>query len=362
MRLNKMFFSKAVNYFPVYLIISALSVLSLFIAFDNNFPAYGAQEKSLFFGHQFDISKNNGTSELSQIAVDGNHVYVVWQDNTPGNYDIFFTHSSDNGNSFTPVRNLSNNNGTSELPQIAVDGNHVYVVWQDNTPGNYDILFRRSANNGEGFKSVNLKNTNGTSQFPQIATLSNQVYVVWQDNTPGNYEIFLQRALSNGTKYNYRDLSNNNGTSIQPQLALSSNNMYVIWKDNDSGIPKIFFKHMQKENTTGKIEYGSTYRLNHTGEPSQAKLITGSEHFYGVWTIYLNNRSASTLEFYPFTLLGDNPGVSIPLTRLSLNESISNPDVASRNGDTFLVWENAEVGNKDVFFKKFSTDFFERND
>jgi hypothetical protein len=238
----------------------------------------------------------------------------------------------------------------------------VYVVWQDNTPGNYDILFRRSPNNGEGFKSVNLKNTNGTSQFPQIATLSNRVYVVWQDNTTGNYEIFLQQALSNGTKYNSRDLSNNNGTSIQPQLSVSGNNMYVIWKDNDSGIPKIFFKHMQKENTTGKIQYGSTYRLNHTGEPSQAKLITGSEHFYGVWTINLNYTSASTLEFYPFTLLGDNQGVSIPLTRLSSNESPSNPDVASRNGDTFLVWENAEVGNKDIFFKKFSTDFFERND
>ena len=75
-------------------------VLILFIIVYNlsNYVAYGIEEKSLFFSHQFDISSSNGTSQLPQIAAQGNNVYVVWQDNTPGNYDIFFTHSSDNGN------------------------------------------------------------------------------------------------------------------------------------------------------------------------------------------------------------------------------------------------------------------------
>jgi hypothetical protein len=406
--------SRTINNYP-FLISCAFFVLIFFISVYSlsYYVAYGIEEKSLFFGRQFGISSNNGTSELPQIAVQGNNVYVVWQDNTPGNYDIFFTYSSDNGNSFAPVLNLSNNNGTSELPQIAVQGNNVYVVWQDNTPGNYeillqrslsngtklkdqnlsknngtsqfpqiavqgnnvyvvwqdntpgnyDILFKRSANHGEGFRGVNLRNSNGTSQFPQIAVQGNNVYVVWQDNTPGNYDIFLQRSLSNGTKFKYRNLSNNNGTSELPQLSVSSNNIYVIWRDNnDTGVHKIFFKHGQKDNATGQTEYGPSYRLNHSGEPAQAKIITGSEHFYGVWTAYLNKRDVSALEFYPFTVFEGNSGDSIPLTRLSLNESVSNPDIATRDDDTFLVWESTGAGNRDIFFKKLSTNFFERND
>ena len=57
-----------------------------------------------------------------------------------------------------------------------------------------------------------------TSEFPQIALDGNNVYVVWQDNTPGNYDIFLQRSLSNGTKFGDRNVSNNNGTSELPQI------------------------------------------------------------------------------------------------------------------------------------------------
>jgi hypothetical protein len=314
MQLKKMFITKGMNEFAFYFILCVLFVFLLFIMFDmlSFYFAYGVQEKSLFFGRQFDISSNNGTSELPQIAVQGNNIYVVWQDNTPGNYDIFFTHSSDNGNSFAPVLNLSNNSGTSELPQIAVQGNNIYVVWQDNTPGNYDI--------------------------------------------------FLQRTLSNGTKFKYRNLSNNNGTSELPQLSVSSNNIYVIWKDNnDTGVHKMFFKHGQKDNATGKIEYSNSYSLNHSGEPAQAKIVTGSEYFYGVWTTYLNKKDVSALEFYPFRLFGDNSGNSIPLTRLSLNESVSNPDIATRDDDAFLVWESTEAGNRDIFFKKLSRNFFERN-
>ena len=36
------------------------------------------------------------------------------------------------------------NAGQKFSPQIAVSGNNVYVVWTDKTPGNFDILFKRS--------------------------------------------------------------------------------------------------------------------------------------------------------------------------------------------------------------------------
>ena len=57
-------------------------------------------------------------------------------------------------------------------------------------------------------------------------------------------------------------------------------------------------------------------------------------------------------------LFGDNSGDSIPLTRLSSNQSISNPDIAVSDENAFLVWEGAEAGNSDIFFKKISAGSF----
>ena len=49
-----------------------------------------------------------------------NNVYVVWEDDTPGNNEVLFTVSNDNGPTFsTSTDHLSNNAGDSDEPQIS---------------------------------------------------------------------------------------------------------------------------------------------------------------------------------------------------------------------------------------------------
>ena len=78
---------------------------------------------------------------------------MVWEDDTPGNFDIFFAVSTDNGQTFSTPDNLSEEyTGDSNGPQISSSGNNVYVVWTDSTlPGNDEILFAFSTNNGLTF-------------------------------------------------------------------------------------------------------------------------------------------------------------------------------------------------------------------
>ena len=87
-------------------------------------------------------------------------------------------------------------------PRLTVDSqsNKVYVIWQSGIivhqyTGNInalisDILYKRSTNNGTSFEStINLSNYSAWSINPQIAAYNNSVYVVWTDNSTGNYEI-----------------------------------------------------------------------------------------------------------------------------------------------------------------------------
>ena len=77
-------------------------------------------------------------------VVNASNAYVVWDDDTPGNDEIFFRASQGLG-----TINVSNNTGSSLNPQIATSGSNVYVTWSDNTPaGNLDILFAVSNNSG----------------------------------------------------------------------------------------------------------------------------------------------------------------------------------------------------------------------
>jgi hypothetical protein len=93
---------------------------------------------------------------------------------------------------------LSNNTGTSASPQIAASSNATYVVWTDNSTGNYDILFTTSADGGATFGNVtNLSNNTGNSFDPKILLFQDIPSIVWTDNSTGNYEVLISNAPLN---------------------------------------------------------------------------------------------------------------------------------------------------------------------
>jgi hypothetical protein len=187
------------------------------------------------FGNIENLSNNTSFSDSFHIAVSGSNIYVVWTDNATGNGDIYFKKSMDNGTSFGNIENLSNDNGKSYGGRIVISGNNVYVVWNDESTGKGDIYFKRSADNGTSFSSTqNLSNNPGNSTAAKIASYQDNVYVVWEDATTGNGDIYFKASLDNGTKFSgQKVLAKNNGSSYDPQLAVSPNNIiYGVWQDN----------------------------------------------------------------------------------------------------------------------------------
>jgi hypothetical protein len=78
-----------------------------------------------------------------EIAHD-NPLYIVWQDKiSEENHDIFIASNIKNDFQSANIMNLSNNTGISECPQIAVSKNYLYLVWEDITPGNHEIFYTR---------------------------------------------------------------------------------------------------------------------------------------------------------------------------------------------------------------------------
>jgi hypothetical protein len=190
------------------------------------------------------LTNTAGSSLSPAIAVDGSNIYVVWYDTTSGNAEIYFKRSVDRGVTWKTSKRLTNNENTSWDPAIAVDGLNIYVMWYQYTPGNFEIYFKRSVDRGVTWKtSKRLTNNPGGSSSPAISVDNDNIYAVWEDGTPGNYEIYFRRSLDGGISWTAdKRLTNNAGCSYVPAIAVDGSNIYVVWSDGTPGNYEINFK------------------------------------------------------------------------------------------------------------------------
>jgi hypothetical protein len=141
----------------------------------------------------------------SQISVSKDEVVVVWGGLHSKNInDIYFVKSHDNGINFinpytiqitkSENKNYSNKISNPTNVEIAYD-DRSYIVWQDViSKENQDIFLANIKNDFQSTKIVNLSNNTGISECPQIAISNNYIYVVWEDITPGNHEILFTKG------------------------------------------------------------------------------------------------------------------------------------------------------------------------
>jgi hypothetical protein len=169
------------------------------------------------------LSNNPGSSRFNSIAIQGSNVYVIWtQLNAGGTLaDIFLKRSTDSGATWKSSKNVSNNDGWSENGQVAVSGSNVYFTWEDDTDGDIEILFKRSTNKGATLKAVvKISNNAGDSTDARMMLIGSNIFVVWMDDTPGNNDVLHRRSTDNGATWKTtQNLSNNAGDSERPQIA-----------------------------------------------------------------------------------------------------------------------------------------------
>ncbi|MEW6189268.1 MAG: S-layer homology domain-containing protein, partial [Actinomycetota bacterium] len=144
-----------------------------------------------------DISYTTNTepSRKPTIAADKNgNVHVVWEKAVIStNYEVYYRKF--NGTSWEPLSNLSGSPAFSYNPSITTDkGGNAHVVWHEATAlTNREIYYKKF--DGTSWSSVvNLSNNSGRSENPSIvADAGANPHVVWQDSTPGNWDIYYTR-------------------------------------------------------------------------------------------------------------------------------------------------------------------------
>lgn len=194
------------------------------------------------------LTWNTGRSEFPCIAIDaGNNIYVVWCDDTPGNAEIFYKKSTDNGMSWSTPMRLTWNSELSMHPNLVFDsGSRIHLVWWDATPGQPEIFYKNSSDSGATWSGLTRMSWNtGNSSVPSIVYASGSgIHVAWSDDTPGNYEILYKRSSDSGATWSgITRVTWNSGDSVNPVIAPDpSSQIHVVWWDTTPGQPEIFYK------------------------------------------------------------------------------------------------------------------------
>ena len=298
------------------------------------------------------LTWNPGFSIFPSIAADPViGIHIAWNDNSPGNYEIFYKQSTDSGSSWSALKRLTWNSGGSSHPYITADsGSGIHIVWTDNTPSNEEIFYKKSTDSGVTWSGLTRLTWNiGQSKTPAIAAdTSSGLHVVWYDDSPLNWEIFYKRSTDGGDSWSPPTrLSWNNGISTEPIIAAdSTNGVHVVWFDDSLGNWEIFYKRSTDSGSSWSALMRMTWNTGVSGNP-----FICSDSGTGVHIVWADTTPLNRELFYKQST--DSGTTWSGLTRLTWNSGVSeNPAVTTNPlSGINVVWYDNSPGNFEIFYK-----------
>lgn len=201
------------------------------------------------------------------VALGNGTVFAVWEGSSnmgpfgPVDSQIRFNRSTDGGATWrqNDVMLTAFPPGNAYRPQLAVDGSHVFVTWEDRRDGPTNVYFQRSLDGGQTWLPVARRlDTDAPaaadSSRPRIVANGSTVCVVWMDGRHGGYAPYCNRSLDNGTTWLANDLRLStvpiaaNRWSREPEIAADGLSVCVVWRDG---------RHWTTSNDTDGDIYGN---------------------------------------------------------------------------------------------------------
>jgi len=316
---------------------------------------YSFTTESMILGLNAKVNDNRAgaTRDNSSIAVDnsGKNIYVVWEEDSGSDYDIYLAKSADRGLTFGSDIKVNNSPvGTNQrYPVIDItQSGDILLAWQDDQDFNstgWDICTAMSTDGGASFTEHKYDYSYNQTQ-PSIAARSNdQAYLAYTASNNLGSAIYFASSTQSQTDAWYTfeaalQVSDSGVLAVDsPSLAIDSSgsdsNAYIAWKDQSGGI---FHDNNQSGSfgTDVRVD-GGTQALN-ADSPSIGVGPNGKD-------IYIAWQATTGSDQDVFFAKSDDWGVSfassVEVIDDTTNESQKEPALGvDNNGDVFITWHD----------------------
>lgn len=304
-----------------------------------------------------------------RMCTSGSQVYVVWQEARDGTDGVWFNASHDGGASWFPSDVRVDRGGSdATAPELACDGETVWVVWEDARDGelaNRNIYSSSSEDGGVTWPDQDVAldadlEGDHMSLGPVIVAAGDAVYVSWFDSPDGAYDIFLQASLDRGRTWRpgpARVESDAAGAaySAWPHLVADGDGtVVVVWEDSRNGGTDIYANVSRDHGD----DWGEDVRLDGGDEPGAANSFSPSLARDGddVYVAWQDERSGSSRDVLLVHSTDGGGSWSEPVRADSDAEGMFdsiNVDLAVTGGRLQVVWQDDRSGGYDIYHRVF---------
>lgn len=198
------------------------------------------------FGQNHVIDAGTLACAHPAVATDGlGSLWTVWESGPAGEREIYVAkHQGQTTFAGAPVR-LTNLAGDRCDPVVAVGADDVvYVAWQDNRGGNWDIYVSRSADGITWQNALCVTDSNDNQTHPAIAIDEAdppRVYIAYEDDGAGNQNICMTSSTTSFATKTTTQVTSHAADQTEPALAIGAGNVaYVVWTDARNGLTDIY--------------------------------------------------------------------------------------------------------------------------
>ena len=294
------------------------------------------------------------------IGIDGNNIYVVWDDARGGvaydDYEIYFKKSTDNGKTWSDDKRLSNALHYSLNPKIAINSSNIHIIWMDDREAGWDIYYNQSEDCGEtwlGEKRISPDPFTSECDKPDIAVDVGYVHIVYPDSSDvpdSDCQLYYINSSDNGITWSPRQrLTSLIRDSNDPSIAVDSNNIHIVWMDHYDrfGI-----------GTMGAIFYmnssdgGLTWSedINLTPMNLDASLPDIGINGDKIHVIFGEQRDGIWQIHYRRS---EDKGKTWTddITLSNSTEDVKSSAIALNNNEVHVVWYDERDGNREIYYK-----------
>jgi hypothetical protein len=293
------------------------------------------------------------------------HIVAQYRLNDTEDFEILYIRSPDLGENGLnwEFSTLTDNSTDSLFPDVAAGAGYVHVTYQDNWPGNVEVMYKRIADNGGGGvdKTRRLTFSDGYSIYPRIAVSKDggTVHIVYSEQfLAGGAYLFYKRIADAGAgAYSTRRLTFGtdpaNDAADHPDIAVSTGTddqyVYIVYEALWPGNREIIYKRMDNYGNAGGSVY--TARLTYSTTDTFAPAVS----FDGVNNIvqiaYFDRWTGNDDVMHRKLLDYGGGGFAGQQVSWGYGGSIY-PSVTAVSSGAYIAWADESPGNYEILVKK----------
>lgn len=292
------------------------------------------------------------------IQTSNRAIWIFWSKYEVGNYEIFYTTSFDEGDTWSPEIPLAiNSSDNTSVSVFQASNGAIWVVWASDRFGNYEIFYKISSDLGTSWSNDTQLTFHPDHDLgPAIYQLSNgTIWVVWASNRSGGHDLYLKASSDGGASWSDDTrLTEDPNFDKSPSIVQTSDDrIWVVWGSDKTGNGDIYC--MTYNGSQWLEETQLTSGPNVDTNPHVLQTLNGE-----LWIFYSqrlpNDLAADDIYYMYSSDNGVNWSGDIQFTTDPYDDMWSSA-IQTRDTRIWVVWTSdrdsqPDWGNWDIYYRR----------